>query len=203
METHHELPSALEPFANHRRVCAQLPVGFGLRRGVILIQGGGAIADVVGDLSYESCPAGTYEANLDCRICGDGTYSAVAGLSECTACPPGHVPSADRTKCEQCPIGTVAPTSGMSRCEACRLSDQRFMPTTGGSDCQSCAINTHTVIRLSDTTFECRAFCSEGRYPIFIEGVFTGDCADCPLVGSIALSLSHTLSVRVCTCRCV
>lgn len=111
----------------------------------------------------ERCPPGTYGAGLGvtepCKPCaGASDYAPAAGSGQCTACPAGSLPNAERTACTRCApgYGGNAAGTGCALCtpgtfgkdlaagEPCRpcAGANEYAPFYGHDACRACAAGT-------------------------------------------------------------
>jgi hypothetical protein len=75
-----------------------------------------------------NCPQGTGNP------CSPGSYPTFSNNGHtCTACPPGHIPTADNNSCVSCPVGNIA--SG-DICVACPLN---MVSNANNTSCINCS----------------------------------------------------------------
>ncbi|KAL1496398.1 hypothetical protein AB1Y20_016353 [Prymnesium parvum] len=73
------------------------------------------------DGTLEDCPLGTAKAEAGpqpCEACAHGKIASTNGLTACTECAAGFVPSADKTDCVPCATG-VSARPGAASCDIC------------------------------------------------------------------------------------
>ena len=151
----------------------------------------------------EACPAGYFnakEAQDNCEICRQGTYSPYAGSTRCTACGLGLISSSGggggdgASACVQCPAGSITkdnrictscpPNFRAVQSRSCQACEENTISTAGSISCWPCPAWT---IYSSDQK-EC-VVCQAGYY-MYNSGDEGFKCAACrpglhnPLIGS-------------------
>eukprot|EP00457_Paulinella_chromatophora_P000003 gb/GEZN01000003.1/.p1 GENE.gb/GEZN01000003.1/~~gb/GEZN01000003.1/.p1 ORF type:complete len:6228 (-),score=473.22 gb/GEZN01000003.1/:302-18958(-) len=190
----------------HNKVLFQLPVGAGLDRTVLLLQGNGAVSTNSMSLSYKPCDASTHEVvgNVTCDACNSGRYADVAGLEECKACEIGYYAAAgSATGCTPCEQGRVGAVLGAQDCVKCLAGT--FSGATAQTGCVQCAIGYATDRNGSTSCAPCIpgtfqdtpgntgcTLCGIGRYsPVF-------GSISCEICSPGFFASSNSSSCRAC-----
>ena len=65
----------------HNQLTCILPAGYSLNTPLIFIQSGGSVNSGDAQISYQQCPAGTYQdaQNIQCVECSEGFVSPIDG----------------------------------------------------------------------------------------------------------------------------
>ena len=110
-------------------------------------------------LNAVSCPPGeAFNGDMTgCILCSDQGPSFHSPLGvRCDMCPPGTMPSADRSVCNDCAPGSYSP-AGI--CSACESLGANYFSAAGSTRCSSCGAGTEPAADRGS----CRT-CDDGFY---------------------------------------
>jgi len=128
-------------------------------------------------LTEESCPAGTYNPNpggtsaSNCQNCAPGSFTASAGLPDCTSCEGNYQNETGATGCRACTVGSYCET-GASTPKPCPAGTKGDGSTTmdEADDCITCAAGTSCILGEESE-------CSPGSYSASAQSAKCDMCA--------------------------
>jgi len=140
---------------NHESLTCVLNEGFGLEKGVIVLQRNGqASSSNLAKVSFTSCEPGTFEDGVACTSCPRGTFTAFKGLKKCKECPVGTYSTSEKqTKCVECEAGRYQQLTGQFDCLSCKPGS--YATQSGLSLCVECPSGSYSNTDKATSCVQC------------------------------------------------